>query len=127
MTDAKPNARTCHADSGRRHPELKTPGLYFAVMREPGRFNDDAYRITQFVVTNIGLHVRLYPRGLEVFANALDSGKPMPGVQLKLQGEKETLTLETDEAGHVSFAHRPQGELLLTAQFGWSICLSGFA
>lgn len=116
VTDAKPNARTSLLISVEEIQELKTPGLYFAVMREPGRFNDEAYRITQFVVTNIGLHVRLYPRGLEVFANALDSGKPMQGVQLKLQGEKETLTLETDEAGHVSFEHRPQGELLLTAQ-----------
>ena len=116
VTDAKPNARTSLLIPVEDIQELKTPGLYFAVMREPGRFNDEAYRITQFVVTNIGLHVRLYSRGLEIFANALDTGKPMQGVQLKLQGEKETLTLETDAAGHVSFEHRPQGELLLTAQ-----------
>lgn len=116
VTDAKPNARTSMLIPVEDIQELKTPGLYFAVMREPGRFHDDAYRITQFVVTNMGLHVRLYPRGLEVFVNALDSGKPMPGVQLKLKGDKETLALETDAAGHVSFVHRPQGELLLTAQ-----------
>ena len=116
VTDAKPNARTSMLIPVEEIEELKTPGLYFAVMREPGRFNDEAYRITQFIVTNIGLHVRLYSRGLEVFANALDSGKPMPSVQLKLQGEKETVALETDDAGHVSFEHRPSGDLLLTAQ-----------
>ncbi|MGB3916783.1 MAG: alpha-2-macroglobulin [Thiothrix litoralis] len=118
VTDAKPNARTSLLIPVEDIQELKTPGLYFAVMREPGRFNDDAYRISQFIVTNIGLHVRLYSRGLEVFANTLDSGKPIPGIQLKLQGEKEALTLETDEEGHVSFEHRPQGDLLLTAQQG---------
>ncbi|EIJ33282.1 alpha-2-macroglobulin family protein [Thiothrix nivea] len=118
VTDAKPNARTSLLIPVENIPELKTPGLYFAVMREPGRFSDDAYRITQFIVTNIGLHVRLYPRGLEVFTNALDSGKPLSGVQLKLRGEKETLSLAADERGHVSFVHRPQGGLLLTAQVG---------
>lgn len=116
VTDAKLNARTSMLIPVEDIQELKTPGVYFAVMREPGRFNDEAYRITQFVVTNIGLHVRLYARGLEVFANALDTGKPLSGVQLKLQGEKEALTLETDEEGRVSFEHRPGGDLLLTAQ-----------
>lgn len=116
VTDAKLNARTSMLIPVEDIQELKTPGVYFAVMREPRRFNDKAYRITQFVVTNIGLHVRLYARGLEVFANALDTGKPLPGVQLKLQGEKEALTLETDEDGRVSFEHRPSGDLLLTAQ-----------
>lgn len=115
VTGAKPNARTSLLIPVENIPELKTPGLYFAVMREPGRFSDDAYRITQFVVTNVGLHVRLYPRSVEVFANALDTGKPLADVQLKLHGEKETLTLETDNSGHVNFAHRPQGDLLLTA------------
>lgn len=116
VTDAKPNARTALLILVENITELQTPGLYFAVMRQPGRFHDDAYRITQFVVTNIGLHVRLYPRGLEVFANTLDSGKPMAGVQLKLQGEKETLELTSDANGRVSFEHRPQGDLLLTAR-----------
>jgi hypothetical protein len=116
VTDAKPNARTSLVIPVESIPELKTPGLYFAVMRQPGRFGDDAYRITQFVVTNIGLHVRLYPQGVEVFANALDTGKPMQGVKLKLKGEKEELELETDETGHSSFATRPQGDLLLMAQ-----------
>lgn len=116
VTDAKPNARTSLVIPVEAIPELQTPGLYFAVMRQPGRFGDDAYRITQFVVTNIGLHVRLYPQGVEVFANALDTGKPIEGIKLKLKGEKETLELETDDAGHSSFASRPQGDLLLMAQ-----------
>lgn len=115
-TDAKANARTSLVIPVENIPELQTPGLYFAIMRQPGRFSDDAYRITQFVVTNIGLHVRLYHRGLEVFANALDTGKSLEDVKLRLQGEKESLELETDSEGHASFVHRPQGDLLLTAE-----------
>ncbi|MDD5391972.1 MAG: alpha-2-macroglobulin [Thiothrix sp.] len=114
-TDAKPNARTTVVIPVENIPELQTPGLYFAVMRQPGRFGDDAFRVTPFVVTNIGLHVRLYARGVEVFANALDTGKPLANVKLKLQGEKEPLELTTDEQGHASFVHRPAGNLLLTA------------
>lgn len=117
-TDAKKNARTSVVVPVESISELQTPGLYFAVMRQPGRFGDDAYRITHFVVTNIGLHVRMYPRGIEVFANALDSGRPMANVHLKLQGGKESLELDTDENGHASFVHRPEGDLLLMAAEG---------
>ena len=115
VTDAKPNARTSAVIPVESIPQLQQPGLYFAVMHQPGRFTDESYRITQFVVTNIGLHVRLYSHGLEVFANTLDTGRPLKGVKLQLRGEKETLDLETDEQGHVSFAHRPTGDLLLIA------------
>ena len=114
-TDAPANARTTMVIPVELIKELQQPGLYFAVMRQPGRFSDDAYRITQFVVTNIGLHVRLYPRTLEVFANALDTGKPLANVKLTLQAEKESLDLETNDQGQASFAHRPKGDLLLMA------------
>ena len=114
-TNAKKNAPTSVEIPVETIPALQPPGLYFAVMRQPGRFGDNAFRITPFVVTNIGLHVRLYPRGLEVFANALDTGKPLSGVTLQLRGEKESEEVTTDEQGHASFVHRPDGDLLLTA------------
>lgn len=115
LTDAKPNARTTLVIPVENITELQTPGLYFAVMRQPGRFGDEAYRVSPFVVTNMGLHLRLYPRGVEVFANALDSGQPLAGVTLTLRGEKETLEQQTNAKGQASFAQRPQGTLLLTA------------
>lgn len=118
QTGAKTNVRTSMVLPVESIPELQEPGLYFVVMREPGRFSDNAYRITRFVVTNLGLHVRLYPRGLEVFAQALDSGKPISGVSITLQGEKDSHTLETNENGHARFAHRQPGDLLLMASQG---------
>lgn len=117
VTDAKPNARTSLLIPVESVPELQQPGLYFAVLRQPGRFNEDAYKIAPFVVTNIGLHARLYPRGLAVFANALDTGKPLAGVQIKLGGEKEVLEAQTDAAGQASFSVRPQGDLWVSAQW----------
>lgn len=115
VTNAKQNVQTSLMIPLRNIEALATPGVYFAVMRQPGRFNEAAYRISPFVVTNIGLHVRLYPRGLEVFAHALDSGKPLADVTLQLHGDKESSQQHSDENGHVSFMHRPQGDLLLTA------------
>lgn len=96
--------------------QLKEAGLYFAVMRKPGYFDNDEYRITYFVVTNIGLHARLYKNKLEVFANALDTGKPLPDLPFTLQGKKEKLTATSNEAGQVGFERLPKGKLLLTTQ-----------
>ncbi len=115
VTDAKKNARETRVLPVESIKELQQPGLYFAIMRQPGRFSDSAYRITHFVVTNLGLHVRLYPKRLEVFVNALDSGKPVSGVQMHLQSPKEGLDAQTDGGGRVSFAQRPEGDLFLTA------------
>lgn len=118
LTGAKPNADTAMSIPVETIPELQTQGLYFAVMRQPGRFGEEAYRIVPFVVSNIGLHVRLYSRGMVVFANALDTGKPLQGVNLELQGDNSSLEVVTDENGQASFTHLPQGSLLLTAELG---------
>ncbi len=113
-TDAKTNARETRLLPVEEIKALQEPGLYFAVMRQPGRFTDNAYRITHFVVTQIGLHVRLYPQRLDVFAHALDTGKPLAGVQVRLQGEDGVLEATTDATGRASYAQRPKGELFLT-------------
>ncbi len=115
-TDARRNARETMLLPVESIAVLKEPGLYFAVMREPGRFTESAYRITHFVVTNIGLHARLYKKKLEVFARELSSGKQLADVVLKLHGAEEILQAETDEKGHGTFDFRPKAASLLTAE-----------
>jgi hypothetical protein len=115
-TEARRNARETMLLPVESIKALQEPGLYFAVMREPGRFTDSAYRITHFVVTNIGLHVRMYKKKLQVFTRALDSGGALADVQLKLQGREETLQTEADENGQGAFDHRPRDASLLTAE-----------
>ncbi|CAA6815704.1 MAG: Alpha-2-macroglobulin [uncultured Thiotrichaceae bacterium] len=115
-TDARRNARETMLLPVESIAALKEPGLYFAVMREPGRFTESAYRITHFVVTNIGLHARLYKKKLEVFARELSSGKQLADVALKLHGAEEILQAETDEKGHGTFDFRPKAASLLTAE-----------
>ncbi|PIE00973.1 MAG: hypothetical protein CSA79_01675, partial [Thiothrix nivea] len=115
-TEARRNARETLLLPVESIEALQKPGLYFAVMRQPGRFTDSAYRITHFVVTNIGLHVRMYKKKLQVFSRALDSGQALPEVKLKLQGDENVLEAETDENGLGSFDYRPRGASLLTAE-----------
>lgn len=116
FTDAKKNARETFVLPVESVPALQKPGLYFAVMRQPGRFDNKSYRITHFTVTDIGLHARVYPSRLEVFVNSLATGKPLPDVNLTLQASKEALQVSTDEAGYGSFDRHPAGALLLMAE-----------
>ncbi|MGB0845245.1 MAG: alpha-2-macroglobulin family protein [Thiolinea sp.] len=116
LTGAKKNARETMILPVEAMQELSEPGLYFAIMRQPGKFNESAYRITHFIVTNIGLHVRMYKKRLEVFAHALDSGRAIENVSLNLHGNKETLSAVSDASGRAGFGHRPTGSLVLTAE-----------
>lgn len=114
-TGAKPNAYETFVLPVNQIEVLKQPGLYFAVIRQPGRFTDRAYRITHFVVTNIGLQARVYAKNLEVFAHALDSGKPLRGIKITAKDNQTATELVTDENGHASFTERPTQDFFITA------------
>lgn len=114
-TNAKPNARETFTLPIAQIEALKQPGLYFAVIRQPGRFTDKAYRITHFVVTNIGLHARVYKKKLEVFAHALDSGKPLRGVKIEAKDIEAAIASTTDEQGRAGFASYPSNDFFITA------------
>ena len=118
VTQTRQNARENRVLPIESIPALQEPGLYFAVMREPGRFGNEGYRITHFIVTNIGLHVRRYTQSMEVFVRALDTGAALADVQLQLQGQKETLTQQSDADGIATFSSLPKGSLLLKANQG---------
>lgn len=114
-TNAKPNARETFTLPIQQIEALKQPGLYFAVIRQPGRFTDKAYRITHFVVTNIGLQARVYAKSLEIFTHALDSGKPLRSIKLALKDSQNSIEVTTDEQGRASFAKRPDKDFFITA------------
>lgn len=114
-TNAKPNARETFVLPIAQLEALQQPGLYFAVIRQPGRFTDKAYRINHFVVTNIGLQARVYAQHVEVFAHALDSGKPLRGIKIALKDTQTGLEKFTDEQGRASFSQYPAGDFYITA------------
>lgn len=82
-TDTRPNRRNVSHLPVEHIKELQEPGIYVAVMNQPGRFGWD-YQVTHFYVTDIGLHVRRHASQLDVFTTSLKTGEAIPGVELTL-------------------------------------------
>ncbi|PKG83298.1 alpha-2-macroglobulin [Colwellia sp. 75C3] len=66
---------------------LSTPGIYLAVMTQPSDIYNDI-SMTHFMVTDIGMHVRVYKEQLEVALNSLTDQKALSGVEVTLLNNK---------------------------------------
>ncbi|MEI6894989.1 MAG: alpha-2-macroglobulin [Colwellia sp.] len=62
---------------------LSSAGIYLAVMTEPNDVYNDI-SMTHFMVTDIGMHVRVYKNQLEVALNSLTDQKPLSAVKVTL-------------------------------------------
>jgi uncharacterized protein YfaS (alpha-2-macroglobulin family) len=104
LADATPNRRHVTFLPVETIKELKEPGIYVAVMTQPGRFRDE-YQVTYFYVTDVGLHARRYPNQLDAFATSLKSGKAVGGVEFELlDGQAKSLgKAKADGQGHAVF------------------------
>ncbi|OQY59496.1 MAG: hypothetical protein B6245_06385 [Desulfobacteraceae bacterium 4572_88] len=79
--DAPRNKRTiCHLPV-EDIEGLQEPGVYLAVMRKPGEYAY-TYETTYFLVTDIGLHARIYEKETLIIASSLKSGDPLPDAKL---------------------------------------------
>lgn len=122
-TNAQPNKRTVSHIPVENIAELKSPGLYIAVMRAPGQYQND-YQTAYFFVSDIGLHARRYAKRFEIYAASLRTGKPLPNVEVNLYIEttdkvKNGLFAKsyTDPQGRTFFETLPDDARLLTAQY----------
>ncbi|WP_225444438.1 alpha-2-macroglobulin family protein [Pseudomarimonas arenosa] len=122
--EAPENERTVNQIPVQSLAELREPGLYFAVMRQPGSF-DGRYEATHFTVTDLGLHVRTYPRSQWVHVASLGSGRARAGVALELLDAKGALlgSAETDGAGNATFDLPATPDQVLIARAGDEISL----
>lgn len=104
LTDDKPNRRHVTFLPVEHIQELQDPGIYIAVMSQPGRFRYE-YQTTYFYVSDIGLHARRYPDRSEAYAVSLKTGQPLPEVRVELvDGAGKTLAqASADAQGHVRF------------------------
>ena len=116
VNDAK-NARKVSLLPIEKVAELKEPGVYVAVMRRPGHFDND-YQVTYFYVTDIGLHIRRHANATDVFTTSLKSGKGMGGIDIEVLGEggKVLLKGKTDGDGHGVLAGLPDKAQVLLAR-----------
>lgn len=103
-TDARPNRRNVSFLPVENIKELQEPGIYVAIMNQPGRFGWD-YQVTHYYVTDIGLHQRRHAAQIDVFATSLKSGGALKGIELSLVDEagKAVGQAETDGDGHAVF------------------------
>ncbi|WP_345251478.1 alpha-2-macroglobulin [Pigmentiphaga soli] len=85
--------------------ELKAPGIYIAVMSQPGRFRSD-YQVTYFYVSEIGLHMHRYAGRIDAFATSLKSGRALDDVQFELLDDRarSMAKADADAQGHGTFA-----------------------
>ncbi|NRF69389.1 alpha-2-macroglobulin family protein [Aquincola sp. S2] len=97
--------------------ELQEPGVYVAVMSQPGRFAQD-YQVTYFYVSDIGLQAQRHTSSLDAFATSLKSGEPLSGIQFELlDGDGRSLGKAAGDAqGHALFASVPDAATLLVAR-----------
>ncbi len=103
-TDERANRRNVSFLPVEKISALQEPGIYVAVMSQPGRFGWD-YQVTHYYVTDIGLHLRRHAAQIDVFTTSLKSGKAQSGVELSLIDEagKALAQVQTDSEGHAVF------------------------
>ena len=125
--DATPNERTLTYLPVRDISELKTPGLYFAVMRRPGQFNSE-FDTAMFFVSDIGLHVRAYKDKLVVHTASLETGEPKGSVEISVRDAKgdTVISATSDGEGLATLAYHPKAEHLLVATWGRDVSVLPF-
>nr|WP_238914152.1 alpha-2-macroglobulin [Achromobacter insolitus] len=104
LTDDKPNRRHVTFLPVEGIKELQEPGIYIAVMSQPGRFRYE-YQVTYFYVSDIGLHARRYSDRIEAYSVSLKSGTAISGAVFELvDGAGKSLAkAAADGQGHVRF------------------------
>lgn len=99
--------------------ELQQPGLYFAVMKRTGSF-DNEYDTAFFTVSDIGLHTRAYKDKLFVHTASLANGAPAKKVELKVIDGKGEVVLkgQTDANGNALLNYTLDAAHVLVASSG---------
>src|SRR5690606_22234560 len=107
--------------------ELREPGLYFAVLRRPGQF-DNRFETSFFFVSDLGLHARLHRDSLWLHAASLATGEARGGVRVEILNEKgqSVASGSTDPEGNLSVDYRMQPQHVLVAREGSDVSLISF-
>jgi uncharacterized protein YfaS (alpha-2-macroglobulin family) len=107
--------------------ELQKPGLYFAVMKRAGTFKEQ-FDTAFFTVSDLGLHTRAYKDKLFVHTASLQTGKPLPMVELRVlnaDGEP-VLKGNTDRYGNALLPYKLDATQVLIAQRGTDVSMLPF-
>lgn len=107
--------------------ELQKPGVYFAVLRQAGGY-DDHYPATLFTLSDIGLSVHRYQNNdqLSVFTQSLETGDPLAQVELSALDKKGHVITKvfSDQQGYANLTNISKAKNLLAIQNGQTTLLS---
>ena len=119
LTERRENKRAVTYIPVEAIQELKEPGIYIAVMSQPGRFRYD-YQTTYFYVSDLGLHARLFDRSADAYVSSLTDGRAVARVEISwLDAQGKVLARAvTDADGRASFAERLKDAKVLLARAG---------
>ncbi len=62
--------------------ELKTPGIYFAVLKGAGIY-EYGYNSTWFTISDLGVHARVYGQGLDFYVQSLETADPVRSARVE--------------------------------------------
>ncbi len=107
--------------------ELQEPGLYFALMRKVGGYNED-YETAIFFVSDIGLHLRAYSDRVFVHTASLQTGQAAGDVALEVLNSMGDVVSKatTDGAGNALVAYKLDAGHVLVARNGSDVSLLPF-
>jgi uncharacterized protein YfaS (alpha-2-macroglobulin family) len=119
LTDDKSNRRHVTFLPVETIKELKDPGIYVAVMSQPGHFRDD-YQVSYFYVSDIGLHAHRYDGQIDAFSTSLKTGKAIDDVDFELldANAKSLAHVKADGQGHGTFTGDFDAARVLVARRG---------
>ena len=124
LTEQKQNKRSVTYIPVENIRELQEPGVYVAIMTQPGRFRYE-YQTTYFYVSDIGLHLRVFEKSADAFVSSLTNGKAISAVEVSLldQEGKVLALAKTDNTGRAHFAERPKTAKVVLARSGKQVSM----
>lgn len=107
--------------------ELQQPGVYFALMRRVGGYDQD-YETAIFFVSDLGLHVRAYDEAVFVHAASLKTGEGAGDVALEVldRGGDVVARAGTDASGNALVAYALDASHVLVARKGNDVSVLPF-
>ena len=107
--------------------ELSKPGLYFALLKQPGRFRDEM-ETSFYFVSDIGIHTRAYEDRIFVHAASLKSGDPISGVEISVinAAGESVVSGVADESGNAMLAYKLDAAHVLVARSGRDVSMVPF-
>lgn len=126
LTDDRKNRRHTTFIPVEQIKELQEPGIYVAVMSQPGRFRYE-YQVTYFYVSDIGVHVRRHGDQIHAFATSLKSGKAMSEVAFEvLDASSKTLArAQANADGYAALTGLGEKGSVLLARRGRELTVIG--